>query len=71
MSSVKELTVGQLKEALKDVPDNLKVRLSSDTGVDQGEGEIIIESAERITYGSVDYFRIYANDIVDEDEEEE
>lgn len=26
------LTVGRLREALKDVPDNLEVKLSSDTG---------------------------------------
>lgn len=71
----KVLTVGELKKALESVPDDLKVQLSSDTGVDQGEGEIIIESARRVNYelpvgkhfkdGSttVDYFEIYANDI--------
>ena len=41
----KVLTVGELRKALEGVPDNLEVKLSSDTGVDQGEGEIIIESA--------------------------
>lgn len=75
------LTVGRLREALKDVPDNLEVKLSSDTGVDQGEGEIIIEDAYRTKYdlpdgrkfedGStgVDYFTIYANDQGNADEE--
>lgn len=70
----KALTVGELRKALEGVPDDLKVQLSSDTGVDQGEGEIIIESAKRVKYdlpegrhfedGStkVDYFEIYAND---------
>lgn len=73
----KALTVGELKKALEGVPDNLEVRLSSDTGVDQGEGEIIIESARRVNYDlpagkyfedgstSVDYFEIYANDTGD------
>ena len=67
------LTVGRLREALKDVPDNLEVKLSSDTGVDQGEGEIVIEDAYRRKFedGStgVDYFTIYANDQGDTDEE--
>lgn len=57
-----KLTVGELRKALEGVPDNLEVVLSSDSGVDQGEGEIIIESARRVTYGNVDYFDIYAND---------
>lgn len=79
----KSLTVGELRKALEDVPDNLEVRLSSDTGVDQGEGEIIIESARRVKYdlpagqhyqdGStgVDYFDIYANDTGEWDGEED
>ena len=61
------------------VPDDLEVRLSSDTGVDQGMGEIIVEFARRVNYSlpegqhfedgstEVDYFEIYANDI-EEDE---
>lgn len=60
------LTVGKLKEALKDVPDNLEVRLMSDSGVDQGNGQIIVEDAYRVNYGNVDYFSIYANDREDE-----
>lgn len=71
----KELTVGELKKALEGVPDDIPVKLSSDTGVDQGEGRIIIESARRVNYktqcGEVDYFDIYANDCNDEDEDEE
>lgn len=71
----KELTVVELKKALEGVPDDIPVKLSSDTGVDQGEGRIIIESARRVNYktqcGEVDYFDIYANDCNDEDEDEE
>lgn len=70
----KALTVGELRKSLEGIPDDLEVRLSSDTGVDQGMGEIIIESARRVKYdlpegkhfedGStgVDYFDVYAND---------
>lgn len=79
----KALTVGELRKAIEGVPDNLEVQLSSDTGVDQGEGEIVIESARRVKYdlpfgqhyqdGStgVDYFEIYANDTGDWDGEED
>ena len=63
-----ELTVGVLKKALEGVPDELRVKLSSDSGVDQGDGEIIIEQAYRVTYSGVDYFTIYANDRCPEDE---
>ena len=72
---MKTLTVGELKKTLDGVPDNLEVILCSDTGVDQGEGTIIVESARRIKYNydnkygkvfTVDYFSIYANDIVEE-----
>lgn len=34
----KVLTVGELKKALEGVPDNLEVRLSSDTGGRSGNG---------------------------------
>ncbi len=79
----KALTVGELRKALEGAPDNLEVRLSSDTGVDQGMGEIIIESARRVKYGlpegkhfedgstGVDYFDIYANDTGEWDGEED
>lgn len=76
----KALTVGELKKALENVPDNLEVRLWSDSGVDQN-GEVIIEEAYRHTCNllnnvmftdtgksSVDYFVIYAN--YEEEEEE-
>lgn len=59
---MQELTVRDLRHALVGVPDDLPVRLSSDSGVDQVYGEIIIEMARRVTHGSVDCFEIYAND---------
>lgn len=37
------LTVGRLREALKDVPDNLEVKLSSDTGVDQAKVKLSLK----------------------------
>lgn len=58
----KVLTVGELRKALDGVPDELEVQLSSDTGVDQGEGRIVIEDAYRMNYKDIDYFSIYAND---------
>lgn len=61
------LTVGKLREVIKDLPDELEVELSSDTGVDQGEGRIIVEDAYRVKYSSVDYLAIYANDRIEED----
>lgn len=68
---MKALTVGELKNVIKDIPDDVEVRLSSDTGVDQGEGIIIIESASHIKYGTTEYLSIYANDIDDYEEEGE
>ena len=74
-----ELSVGSLRKALDGVPDDVPVRLSSDTGVDQGEGTIIVESASYVHYGptkdngrqAIEYFDIYANDVdCDEDEED-
>lgn len=62
---MKELTVKELKEALKGVPDDLPVRLSSDSGVDQGIGEIIIEKACWIK-GEGGWFDICANDHCDD-----
>ena len=71
----RNITVGELRKALKNVPDDTEVILVSDTGVDQGEGEIIIESAEYVSYGTtttkVEYFGIYVNDIVDDEDEED
>ena len=81
---MKKLTVGELRKALEGVPDELFVELDSDSGVDQGMGEIIVESARRIKYElpngqrfedtgetGVDYFSIYGNDHCDEDDLEE
>lgn len=56
------LTVGELRKALEGVPDELEIELSSDTGVDQGEGRIVVEDAYRVTHKEIDYFSIYAND---------
>lgn len=71
-----KLTVGELKKALENVPDELEVELWSDSGVDQdnyGDDFVVIENAYRHTYelkegrtfedgtNKVDYFVIYAN----------
>lgn len=66
MNALKELTVRDLRRALIGVPDDLPVRLDSDTGVDQGCGDIIIEDAYRVKYKDVDYFEIYVNDRVED-----
>ena len=78
VNEYKELTVGELRKALEGVPDELHIRLSSDTGVDQGrlDGEVIVEKARRVKYQIsdevVDYFEIYANEReIDEEEDEE
>lgn len=73
---VKRLKVGELKKIIEDVPDELEIKISSDTGVDQGEGEIVVESASRINYNltngeTVDYFEIYCNDICNDEDEYE
>lgn len=47
---VKRLTVGDLKKALENVPNNVPIMLASDTGVDQTgceELEIIVTDAYR------------------------
>ena len=77
-----KLTVGKLKEALKDVQDELEVELWSDSGLDQCDDddfEVVVEEAYRHTYqlpegqtyedgtNKVDYFVIYANYREDED----
>lgn len=77
---MKELTVGELRKALEDVNDNLIVRISSDTGVDQRDGfECIVENAYEVNYEHKDdknnsthiqYFTIYAN-YCDEDLDDE
>lgn len=61
MKIMNRLTVKKLKEALKDVPDDLEVKLWSDSGVDQcdyGDCEAIIEDAYRYRDNC---FVIYAN----------
>lgn len=55
-----KLTVGKLKEALRNVPDDLEVELWSDSGVDQCDDddfEVVVEDA----YMSGNEFIIYAN----------
>lgn len=53
------MTVGELKKLMKDVPDDTKVELASDTGVDQGsEGIIVVEQA----FYSRNIFYIYCNE---------
>lgn len=57
----KELTIGELKGLLEDVNPigyDAPVRLFSDTDVDQGEGDVIIEKA----WFDNDSLVIYAND---------
>lgn len=70
---MKNITVGELKKALENVPDDLEVQLTSDTGVDQGDSEVIVNQARRIKYTDsycrhIDYFAIFA-DYKDELEE--
>lgn len=73
----KNLTVGELRKALENVPDDLEIRLSSDSGVDQScemGDTVVIEDAYRVKYElpngerfsdtgktGTDYFTIYAN----------
>ena len=63
-----EMTTGQLKETLKDLPDDLEIRLSSETGVDQGEGTIMIDGWYRVTCGNEDYFAVQANEYMDSEQ---
>lgn len=62
---MQELTVKDLRHALVGVPDDLPVRLGSDSGVDQVYGDIIIEKASWIK-GEGGWFEIYANDHCDD-----
>lgn len=64
----KEILAGDLKRALQNVPDDIPVRISSDTGVDQGEGQIIVLDAYEVKYDGNHYFAIYANDVDDEED---
>ena len=57
---MKRLTVGELKKALEEVPDELEVNLWSDSGVDQCDDNdfyVVIEKA----YKYENEFIIYAN----------
>lgn len=76
----KRLTVGELRKALENVPDDLEVHFSSDT---EEAYEIILESAGRVKYElpngkrfadtgetGVDYFRIYGNAAEDDEDED-
>lgn len=79
-----KLTVGKLKNALENVPDDLEVELWSDSGVDQSDddSEVVVEDAYRYqrilpegqTFddgtNSIDYFVIYANYREEEEDEE-
>ena len=62
------LTEKELQEKLKNIPDDLELRLSSDSGVDQcSEGEIVITDA----FQCGDTFDIYCNVDIYADEEED
>lgn len=62
----KPITVGMLREALKDVPDDYIVTLASDTGVDQPieGGDIVVEDAY-VVEGYKELW-IYANEVLEE-----
>lgn len=76
MMAMSKLTVGKLRKVLEGVPDDLKIKLWSDSGVDQYEHddcEVVIEDAYRNKYklpngetfddgsGEENCFVIYAN----------
>ena len=71
------LTVGKLKSVIADLPDDLEVKLSSDTGVYQGQigGRIVVEDARRVkcetSHFKYDYLDIYVNEIEDDDWEDD
>lgn len=61
----KKLTVGELKKALENVPNELEVELWSDTGIDQCDDddfEVVVEKA----WSNDNEFVIYANFIESE-----
>lgn len=69
----KRLTVGDLRKALENVPDELEVHFSSDT---EEAYEIILTTARRVKYDLLDgkkieYFDIYGNAEDEEDCEDE
>lgn len=73
---MRNITVGELRKAIEEVDDSVELRLDSDTGVDQGMGRIVIESAKYTKYAPkgtdnvIEYVSIYANDIEDDDDED-
>ena len=68
---MKALTVKELKEKLNDMPDDLELRLSSDSGVDQcEEGEIVITDAFKCGNTFDIYCNVYYEDEEDFDEED-
>ena len=63
---VKELTVGDLRRAIDGVADDVPVILSSDTGVDQGDGPVIISDASYIEYNNIRYLSIQADYVAEQ-----
>lgn len=66
----KKLTVGELKKALENVPDELEIELWSDSGVDQcdyDDQEVVVEKA----WSNENEFIIYANFIDSEEIEDD
>ena len=76
----KRLTVGELRKAMEDVPDELEVRFTSDM---EEAYEIVIESAHRVKYElpngqrfedtgetGVDYFAVYGNALAEDEDDE-
>lgn len=53
----KSLTVRESRKALEGVPDELEVKINSDTL----SPRIVIELARHVQFDDVNYFEIYAN----------
>jgi hypothetical protein len=49
------LTVGELRKVIENVPDDARVEIVSDTGVDQGLGDIVVEYAYYQSFWYNDY----------------
>ena len=70
---MKDLTVGELKKVLENVPNDTIVVLSSDTGVELGRlgGNIVVESAHYTHFTSstgehIKFLSIYANEVMED-----
>lgn len=68
---IKKLTVGKLRKALENVPDDYIVAIASDTGVElcgDNDFELVVEDA----YECDEELVIYANykDFIEEEDEE-